>query len=439
MSFSKKVINAWIFYDLANSVFPLIITSAIFPNFYDYVTSHTNGTFTGDKVLFFGAEFVNTDLYTFLYALALSIVVIITPILSGIADYFENKILFLKLFCYLGSISCVCLYFFNAQHLELSFIPFITATIGFWGSLAFYNSYLPQLVPTYYQDKVSAKGFALGYIGSSILLIICLVGILFFKLNKQTGAGFFKIEYCFLMVGLWWIGFAQYTFKHLPKTLKQTSVLNKRQIITSGFNELKKVFFQIRIQKPIKQFLRAYFFFNMGLQTIMVVAVLFARKEIMWPSEQAKTNSLIISILLIQFVAVLGAYLFSFLAQKINNINMLIIAVICWVIMCFGTFKYVYYPSQFYIVAVIVGLLMGGTQALARSTYSKLLPNKLSQTTAYFSFYDVIEKIGMIIGTLSFGFISYTFGGMRNSILVMVVFFALGLILLIPLRKKYNQ
>src|SRR4051812_2649356 len=172
----RRIIKAWTFYDWANSVFPLVITSAIFPNFYDAVTATKNesGEIISHTVSFFGRHFENQNIYSFVYAFALSIVVLIAPILSGIADYLGNKKRFLQFFCYLGSVSCMALYFFDSKHLELSFIPFITATIGFWGSLVYYNSYLPEIATTANQDRVSARGFALGYFGSSLLLIICL-------------------------------------------------------------------------------------------------------------------------------------------------------------------------------------------------------------------------------------------------------------------------
>ncbi len=372
----EPTIKAWSFYDWANSVFPLVITSAIFPNFYDYITTHDAAkNFTGSTVTFLGREFENQNIYTFIYSFALSIVVLIVPILSGIADYLGNKKRFLQFFCYLGSLSCMGLFFFSRNNLELSFIPFITATIGFWGSLVYYNSYLPEIASPARQDKVSARGFALGYFGSSLLLIICLIGIMVFKKNPETGEGFFKVEYSFLLTGLWWLGFAQYTFLKLPNPLKKTETSSNKSIITKGFKELFSVSKQVRKLKNLKRFLGAYFFFNMGVQTIMVVAVLFARKEILWPDEESKTRSLIISILIIQFVGVLGSFTFSKLSSRIGNIKALMFAVLIWVFICVYTYLEATLPVHFYFVAFLVGFVMGGIQALSRSTYSKLLPD----------------------------------------------------------------
>ncbi|MCU0360422.1 MAG: MFS transporter [Bacteroidia bacterium] len=432
---NAATIRAWSFYDWANSVFPLVITSAIFPNFYDYVTTHdANKNFTGQTVEFLGRTFENQNIYTFIYAFALSIVVLIAPILSGIADYMGNKKRFLQFFCYLGAISCMALYFFSREHLELSFIPFITATIGFWGSLVYYNSYLPEIASPAMQDKVSARGFALGYFGSSLLLIICLVGIMVFKKNPETGEGFFEVEYSFLLTGLWWMGFAQYTFLKLPNPERKNEATKKNMAITKGFKELLAVNKQMRSLKNLKQFLSAYFFYNMGVQTVMVVAVLFARNEIVWPDEKTKTSSLIISILIIQFVGVLGSFIFSRLSGRIGNIYSLMIAVSIWVFICVYTYLVAKLPMHFYFVAFLVGFVMGGIQALSRSTYSKLLPDTRDHAS-FFSFFDVMEKLGMIIGTLTFGIISEMVGGMRQSILSLVVFFVLGLLLLFRLRK----
>ena len=430
---NAKIIKAWTFYDWANSVFPLVITSAIFPNFYDYVTTHEGTTFIGHSVSFMGIEFENQNIYSFIYAFALSIVVIITPVLSGVADYLGNKKRFLQFFCYLGSVSCMCLFFFKREHLELSFIPFILATVGFWGSLVYYNSYLPQIASVENQDKVSARGFALGYFGSSLLLIVCLISIMVFKVPAK---------YSFLLVGIWWAGFAQYTFANLPNKSHEAHGSDKKGLLSKGFKELRNVWAQIKELPKLKQFLTGYFFYNMGVQTIMVVAVLFARNEIDWgvgeAAEKAKTSSLIISILIIQFVGIAGSFLFSWLSTKIGNIKSLMVSISIWIFICVFTYLVVRTPVQFYIVAFLVGLVMGGVQALSRSTYSKYLP-VTEDHTSFFSFYDVIEKLGMILGTVSFGIISQITGGMRNSILSLIIFFIIGMVALIPLTKKNNK
>lgn len=425
-----KIIKAWTFYDWANSVFPLVITSAIFPNFYDAVTAtkDASGTIISHSVSFFGHSFLNQSIYTLVYAFALLIVVMIAPVLSGVADYLGNKKRFLQFFCYLGSISCMCLYFFSSAHLELSFIPFITATIGFWGSLVFYNSYLPEIASKENQDKVSARGFALGYFGSSLLLILCLVSIMVFHIPAR---------FSFLFVGVWWILFAQITFRRLPALSHNTAGTETKRILYRGFTELGQVFGQIKKMPVLKKFLSGYFFYNMGVQTVMVVAVLFARNEIAWPNEQAKTTSLIVSILIIQFVGIAGSFIFSKLSARLGNISALMIAVFIWIFICVYTYAIVYLPWQFYVVAFLVGFVMGGIQSLSRSTYSKLLP-ATEDHASFFSFYDVMEKLGMIIGTVIFSVIGEVLNGMRPSILSLIIYFIVGFLILATLRKRID-
>lgn len=426
---NKKIIQGWVFYDWANSVFPLVITSAIFPNFYEYVTSHHPETkeFTGTVIEFLGKRYQNTTVYSMVYSFALLIVVLIVPLLSGIADYLGNKKKFLQFFCYLGAISSMLLYFFNPQYIEMSMLPFMTATIGYWGSLVYYNSYLPEITDESRQDAVSAKGFAYGYFGSSLLLILCLILIMSFKV---------AVKYVFILVGLWWIGFAQFTFLRLPDIIGGKS-RSSSNILWKGYLELSGTFREAVKISRIKKFLVAYFFYNMGVQTVMVMAVLFARQEIHWPSEEYKTTALIVSILIIQFLGIAGSYFFSSLSRLFGNIFALLMAVGVWILICFYTYFSVYYPEQFYVVAALVGFVMGGTQSLSRSTYSKLLPETLDHA-GYFSFFDVLEKTGMILGTLSFGLVGEYFGGLRNSVPVLSSFFIIGIILLF-LLLPYNH
>ena len=340
----------------------------------------------------------------------------------------------------------MCLFFFSRSHLELSFIPFITATIGFWGSLVYYNSYLPEIASQENQDKVSARGFSMGYLGSSLLLIICLVGIMIFKYEETivdgvvvSTKGFFKVKYSFLLTGLWWMGFAQYTFRNLPGKNNVSQNKSSDGLIFKGFKELRFVFNQIKQIVQLKRFLISYFFYNMGVQTIMVVAVLFARNEIDWgigeAAEKSKTTSLIVSILIIQFIGILGAIVFSRLSRVIGNIRSIMISIAIWIFLCIYTYLIVRLPIHFYIVAVIVGFIMGGIQSLSRSTYSKMLP-QTNESTSFFSFFDVLEKLGMIIGTISFGLISEILGGMRPSILSLILFFVIGFIGLLFVTKK---
>ena len=420
---NKKIINAWAFYDWANSVYPLVITTAIFPMFYEYQTSHdSDGNITNDLVDFFGMSFRNTELYSYIISISFIVVAIISPLLSGVADYSDNKKNFLKFFCYLGSASCASLYFFDVEHLELSMIPVMLASVGFWGSIVFYNAYLPQIAEPFEHDKISAKGYALGYLGSSILLIICLVAIQGFDRDPQEA---------FLAVALWWVGFSQYTYAKLPNSTFKEKIKENR--FTKGFKELKNVWGQLKQLTVLKRYLASFFVYSMGVQTVMIMATLFAAKEINW-SEGGGTTGLIVSVLIIQFIAIGGAYLFSWISSKIGNIKSLAITLFIWIGICIGAY-FIHEPIEFYAIAGLVGLVMGGIQSLSRSTYSKLLP-ETNDTASFFSFYDVLEKLGIVIGTFSYGLIEGLTGSMRNSILALIFFFIMGLILLFIVPKK---
>ncbi len=424
---SKKLLNAWAFYDWANSVYALTITSSIFPIFY-------SALFLSEvkHVSAFGMEFKSTALITFVTAFTFLIVAIMSPILSGIADYIGNKKKFLKFFCYIGGLGCIGLYWFSLEQIHVSLLFYFMGLIGYWGSLVFYNSYLPDIAFPEQQDKISAKGFSWGYVGSVILLILNLAMVM----SQDNGADkMLMMRYSFLTVGIWWILFSQYTFYYLPKGASSGAKVTK-DVVFNGLKELRQVWGQLKQNLRLKRYLYAFFVFSMAVQTIMLIAVYFGEEEIAWGSNEAKTTGLIVSILVIQLVAVIGATLTSRASSKYGNIKTLIGINVIWMCLCF----YAYFmetPLQFYIAASIVGFIMGGIQALARSTYSKFLP-ETEDTTSYFSFYDVAEKIGIVIGMGIFATIDQITGSMRNAILFLFVFFLGGIIMLFRVPKESN-
>ncbi len=423
----KKLLNAWAFYDWANSVYNLTISSAIFPIFWGALTivRDDQDTIINDTVQFLGFDFNNDSLISYVTALAFLTVSIISPLLSGIADYVGNKKNFLKFFCYLGAVSCIGLYWFSLEHLWFGLLCYFLALIGFWASLVFYNSYLPDIAFPEQQDAISAKGYSLGYIGSVILLIINLVMILKFEWFGFEDEGT-PTRLSFVMVGVWWIVFSQYTYYYLPKGNKK-DVLTKA-VVFNGFKELKMIWKALQSDLRLRRYLSAFFVYSMAVQTIMLIATYFGIEELDW-GDQNPTTGLIISILLIQLVAVGGAYFTSKASSKFGNIKTLITINFIWIGLCIYAYT-ITTPFQFYIAAAIVGMVMGGIQALSRSTYSKFLPENAVDTASYFSFYDVSEKIGIVIGMFSYGIIAQLTGSVRYSILFLILFFIVGLFLL---------
>lgn len=416
---SKKVINGWAMYDWANSAYNLVIVSTLFPAYYTAIAP--------PQVHLFGRTFERTSLASYAISFSFLVIAVLSPILSSIADYRGNKKAFMQFFCYLGSAACLALVFFTKENIGFGLVLSIIASIGYCGSIVFYNAYLPEIAAEEDQDKVSAKGFAYGYIGSVILMIACLVVI---TLNDTQGWGFgaWPVRLSFFAVGIWWILFAQLTFNRLPAS-RINNQTREHSLIVNGFYELKKVWGQLQDQTILKRFLRGFFFYNMGVQTVMYMATYFAADELKMESTQ-----LIVTILIIQLVAIFGAYLFSLLSKQTNNVFTLSVIIITWIGICIFAYN-TYTPNQFYLLAFIVGLVMGGVQSLSRSTYSKLLPDT-RDTASYFSFYDVCDKIGTVLGTLSFGYIGEAFGGLRNSVLALMTYFIIGFVLLMFVKMK---
>ena len=425
---SKKVINGWAMYDWANSVYNLVITSTIFPAYYEAVTSDGDPN-TIDKVTIFGSTFINTSLYNYALGIAFVIVAIMSPLLSSIADYKGNKKQFLFFFCTMGSIACCALYFFDSHNLTFGLFAVIIACIGFWSSLVFYNSYLPEIAAPEDRDRVSAKGFVMGYIGSILLQIICFVLVLKPELFSITTSKASQIS--FLLVGIWWWGFAQLALKRLPKGTAKNIIQENKIVLFSGYKELIKVWNQLKGMSVLRMFLASFFFYNMGVQTVMLAATLYGKSELQIP-----TTNLIIAILIIQLIAIPGAYAISKISEKIGNFKTLIICVCIWILLCIGGYSL---PkggtNEFYVLALCVGFVMGGIQSLSRSTYSKLMP-ETKDTTSFFSFFDVTEKIAIVIGMFSFAYITELTGSQRNSVLALIVFFVIGLIFLFMALKK---
>ena len=416
----KKLINAWAFYDWANSVYSLVISTAVFPIYFAAVTK--------DKVVsFLGMQWEHPDaLFSYSISFSMLIVAFISPILSGIADYTGNKLKFLKAFCLLGSLSVMSLYFFtSADTVWVAIVFSVLASIGFWGSIVFYNAYLPEVALPEQQDKASAKGFMYGYFGSILLLLLNLVMI-----QKPNWFGFensvMPTRITFVLVGLWWLGFAQLTYKKLPNNVfKRTP---EKDYVKKGFKELRKVYKEVIKYPQLKIFLISFFLFSVGVQTIIYMAGIFGSTELNLP-----TNDLIAAILLVQIVAILGAFIFSRLTSKIGNISALKITISIWTVVCFVAFminkESENVAVQFYSLAGLIGLVMGAIQSLSRSTYSKLLPETEDHAT-YFSFYDVTEKIAIVLGTLVFGILIALTGSMQWSVLFLAIFFLASFIVL---------
>jgi UMF1 family MFS transporter len=425
----KKIINAWAMYDWANSVYNLVITTTFFPVYYTEMTKEA--PFYG-TVTFLGRSYVNTALYNYALAATYLLVAILLPILSSVADYKGNKKRFMQTFCTIGALSCSALYFFRPEYFSLGIICMMIAAFGFYSSLVFYNSYLPEIAAEKDRDRISAKGFTFGYIGSVVMQIVGFLLVFFWESIPFLNSAGDAVRLTFLLVGIWWFGFAQIPFRVLPKgnAIKRDEA--NKNFITGGFSELKKVFNQLMKMPVLKRFLFAFFFYNMGVQTVMLAATNFGSKVLNLPS-----TKLIITVVLIQLVAIAGAHLMAKLSGIFGNLKVLIGVVLFWIGICIAGYL-MQTEYHFYAIAIAVGLVMGGIQALSRSTYSKLMP-VTEDTASFFSFYDVTEKIAIVIGLSAFAYIEELTNDMRNSVLSLMVFFTVGLVWLIAALYKQNK
>lgn len=424
---NKKIIRAWILYDWSNSVYQLTVLSVVFPVFYEKITSSEGNNI----VPFFGYEIINSVLYSWAIAISYLIVAVSSPLLSAIADITGRRRGFMRFFTFLGIISCGLLYFFDADNIEFGIISFIMATVGYTGSLVFYNSFLPVIARTEDQDRISANGFAMGYLGAVILLLFNLAMIIqpdSFGITDRS----LPARISFVTVSIWWFCFSSVTFFYLP----EYTFGNKEKggnFLFNGYSELRKVFDQIMKMRNLQLFLMAYLFMIMGVLNVMFMSAIYGKKAL-----HLDDKVLIPTILVIQLLGMAGAWIFVKISKKYGNIRSLIFSSAGWIIVVFGAFK-ITDALGFVIVAFFVGLVMGGSQAIARSTYSKMLPDNTHDHTSFFSFFDVMEKLATVGGTFSFGIIEAITGNLRYSVLGVMFFFCISLIFLLFLFRNQNQ
>lgn len=411
------IIRAWCMYDWANSVYSLVITSAIFPVYYQAVTTGPDGS---DVVSFLGFSIVNSVLYSYAISVAFLLVAPLLPLLSGMADYAGNKKFYMKVFVYIGGLGCMGLFFFEGPNIEWGIFCSILASLGYAGSVVFYDAFLPEIATEDRLDGISARGYSMGYYGGVVLLVINLVMIMNWSSFGFPSEGW-ATRFAFLMVGAWWIGFAQYTFTNLPEQRRTTS---GKRLLFHGYHELANVWRSLSGYPDLRRYLAAYFFFNMGVQTVMYLAATFGSKEL-----KLADSKLILTVLVIQLVGAIGAHLFARVSRIVGNLRSLMIMIIIWIIICvlayLTTSEY-----EFYGIATLVGLVMGGIQSLSRATYAKLIPPGSIDHASYFSFFDVTFNLSIVFGTFSYGLIEQLSGSMRNSTLALGLFFIIGMVLL---------
>ena len=377
-------------------------------------------------------EVANTVLYSYALSASFLVTALILPLLSGMADYSGRKKRYMKGFVWVGALSCIGLFFFTGENIELGILLSVMASIGYSGSLVFYDAFLPEIATPDRFDRKSARGYSLGYIGSVILLILNLLVIQMpdiFGIPEDSGT--LAVRISFLAVGLWWIGFSAITFKRLPDN--PYGRIPEGSIFAEGYREIRKVYASLSHLPNLKKFLLSFFFYNMGVQTVMYLAASFGSKELAMESSE-----LILTVLIIQLVAIGGAYYFAHLSKQRGNRFSLIVMIMVWVVICLAAY-YVHTSFQFFILAVMVGLVMGGIQSLSRATYAKLIPADSIDHASFFSFFDVTFYLSTVIGTFMYGFIEQVTGSMRSSTIALMTFFIIGLLIMLRVHIPHSR
>ncbi|MCP9237296.1 MFS transporter [Lewinella sp. JB7] len=422
----QKTLNGWALFDWANSAFALVITTAIFPPYFEEMVD--------EQFEVLGFTFTNSSWFAYLITFSYLVIALLSPLLSGIADAGGRRKWFLQFFTTMGGLGCLSLYFFDGMEtMWIGSLGFIVGLVGFAGGLVFYNSFLPIIASPDRFDRLSARGFAMGYVGSVILLLLNLAMVQQPAWFGLPASGTLSVRLAFVTVGIWWLAFAYLSLSRLPDD-KRKPGNGLADMAALGWAELRGVWRQMKEYPQAKRFLIAFFSYSAGVQTVIFLASIFAKKELGF-----ETAELIVVVLILQVVAVAGAYLAARISEARGNKFALYFELIIWTLICVVAY-FVNGKLQFYVLAGAVGLVMGGVQSLSRSTYAKVIPGGSAgstvpqDTTSWFSFYDVLEKVAIVLGTFIFGFLDALTGSMRVSILMLAVFFILGMLFLSRFR-----
>ncbi|WP_338042489.1 MFS transporter [Paenibacillus ginsengarvi] len=411
----RRAVRAWVMYDWANSAFATTMMAAVLPIFYSDVAASTLPN-----------EQMATSYWGLTQSIAMLIVALLTPVLGAVADYTGYKVRFLRVFTYLGVLSSFCFIFVGNGDYLLASLLFIFGTIGFSGGNAFYDSLLNDLVEPEKRDYVSSKGYAFGYIGGGLLLVVNLLLIQnpgLFGLPK----GLLGTYISFASVAVWWFLFSLPLFRRVKdkKNGTQHSIV---QYAAIGFSRLGNTFKRITRYPELLKYLIAYWFFNDGISTIITMATIYG-KEI-----GLGTKDLIAALVITQFVGIPFTILFGKIAERLGSKQSLYISLAVYIlIVIFGFFMTETW--QFYALAFVVGMVQGGSQAIARSIYSRLVPK--DRPAEFFGFLSVSSKFSAIVGPFIFSIVGLMTGSSRYGILALVLFFAVGIGLLakVDLRK----
>jgi UMF1 family MFS transporter len=426
MSVQKREIFGWAMYDFANSAFATTILAVIFNQYFATVVAGG-----GRGVELFGFRLHGASFFTFSVALSMAISAMLAPFLGAVADASGSKKRFLMVFCYTAILFTGLLYFVHAGNYWRGAIFFIIANIGFAGGNVYYNAFLPEISNDENIGRISGFGWALGYIGGGILLGINLIML---KYPEWLGfpTGYFTVQDCFFSVAIWWLVFSLPTFLLLRERAQKSSLSSEEGYFKEGYRRLKHTFRRIKTFRELTKFLVAYLIYNDGIETVIVMASIFGAEVL-----GMETGEIILFFLMIQGIAFLGSLIFGFLADAIGNKRAVMISLTIWSLIVIWAFQLgiIWDPkTEYWILGILAGMVMGGSQAASRSLQGIFTPD--ANSAEFFGFFAVSGKFASVFGPLIYGIIILITGSVRSGILSVLLFFIVGMAILWTVNEE---
>ena len=413
MPVKKREIFGWAMYDFANSAFATTILAVIFNQYFATVVAG------GERgVELFGFCLHGASFFTFSVSLSMAISALLSPFLGAVADVSASKKRFLMVFCYIAVLFTGLLYFVHEGHYWRGAILFIIANIGFAGGNVYYNAFLPELSTDQSIGRISGLGWALGYLGGGALLAI---NLMMLKYPEWLGfpAGFFTVQDCFLSVALWWLIFSLPTFLFLRERAQKTLPSVRRSYFSEGYQRLQHTFRRIKTFKELTKFLVAYLIYNDGIETVIVMASIFGADVL-----GMETGEIILFFLMIQGIAFFGSLIFGFLADAIGNKKTVMISLGIWSLIVIWAFQLgiIWGPkTEYWILGVLTGIVLGGSQAASRSLQGIFTPD--ANSAEFFGFFAISGKFASVFGPLIYGILIAITGSVQSGILSVLLFF----------------
>ncbi|HSH78468.1 MAG TPA: MFS transporter [Herpetosiphonaceae bacterium] len=417
----RREIFGWMMYDWANSAFSTTVGAALLAPYITALAQSAVGE--NGTVLSLGPLGVVTAKSFFPYCISISVFlqVFLLPILGAIADYTNLKKRLMAAFCYVGALMTCLLFFITTNLYLLGGLLFIIANLSFGAAIVFYNAFLNDITTEDQRDKVSSRGFAMGYLGGGLLLLANLALVLMAeRIGISRGLA---VRLSLLSAGLWWAGFALLTFRRLRTREAANALPHGTSALTIGFRELGATFRELRRLPHTFRYLVGYLFFNDGIQTVIGLASVFLAQEL-----GVSDSFLITLILMVQFVAFAGALLFGRIAAAINTKNAILLSLAIWSGVVIYAYGFLQTQNQAYGMGVALGLVLGGSQALSRSLFSRMIP--AGREASFFGLYEVSERGTSWIGPLIFGLVVSQTNSYRQAILSLIVLFLAGMAIL---------